>query len=116
MINQIKQFINKHFTFTVLIIFAVVIFSLYGKNLFFDWTYYDDDVLILDKQEYLSFSNIEKIFSDTVFGQGNDKFCRPILNLTFLIEKYVYGMLPFYKYIVTFVCSFFNICFFIATV
>ena len=95
MIIKIKQFINKHFTFTVFIIFAVVIFSLYGKSLFFDWTYYDDDVLILDKQQYLSFSNIEKIFTNTVFGQEKDKFCRPILNLTFLVEKYIYGINPY---------------------
>ena len=95
MLNEIKQFINKHFIFTTFIIFAVVIFSLYGKSLFFSWTYYDDDVLILDKQQYLSFSNIDKIFFNTVFSQETDKFCRPILNLTFLIEKYIYGTKPF---------------------
>ena len=86
---------DKHFIFTAFVIFAVVIFSLYGKSLFFSWTYYDDDVLILDKQQYLSFSNIDKIFFNTVFSQETDKFCRPILNLTFLIEKYIYGTKPF---------------------
>lgn len=95
MLNKIKLFINNHFTFSVFIIFVVVIFSLYGKSLFFSWTYYDDDVLILDKQQYLSFSNINKIFTNTVFGQGKDKFCRPVLNLTFLIEKYIYGINSF---------------------
>lgn len=75
-------------------VFAVVIFSLYGKSLFFNWTYYDDDVLILDKQDYFSFSNIKNIFFDTVFGQETDKFCRPVLNLTFLLEKYLYGINP----------------------
>lgn len=95
MIDKIKKIINNHFTLTAFIVFFVVIFSLYGKSLFFNWTYYDDDVLILDKQEYLSFSNIKRIFSNTIFGQGKDKFCRPVLNLTFLVEKYIYGIKPF---------------------
>ena len=95
MINKIKIIFNRHFNLMAFFIFAVVIFSLYGVSLSFDYTYYDDDVLILDKQEYLSFSNIKNIVSDTVFGTGKDKFCRPVLNLTFLCEKYLYGTKPF---------------------
>ncbi|MBR3628193.1 MAG: glycosyltransferase family 39 protein [Elusimicrobia bacterium] len=92
--SKFKNFITNHFNITAFLIFAVVVFSLYGKTLFFDWTYYDDDVLILDKQEYLSFSNIKNILFTTVFGQDGDKFCRPVLNLTFLFEKYFYGIKP----------------------
>lgn len=95
MLNKIKSFIINHFNVVVFFIFAVVAFSLYGKTLSFDWTYYDDDVLIIDRQEYLSFSNIKNILFTTVFGQGKDKFCRPVLNLTFLCEKYLYGIKPF---------------------
>ena len=35
------------------------------------------------------------IFTNNVFGQEKDKFCRPILNLTFLVEKYIYGINPY---------------------
>ena len=94
MYDKVKNFFNNRFNVAAFLIFAVVIFSLYGKSLFFDWTYYDDDVLILDKQDYLAFSNIKNIFKDTVFGQETDKFCRPLLNLTFLAEKYLYGINP----------------------
>lgn len=94
MMNKIKSFFSNNFTITAFILFAVIIFSLYGKTLSFDWTYFDDDVLILDKQDFFKFSNIDKIFTVTVFGQEKDKFCRPILNLTFLIEKYIYGTNP----------------------
>ncbi len=90
-----KNFITNHFNIVAFFIFAIVVFSLYGVSLSFDYTYYDDDVLILDKQEYLNFSNIKNIVSNTVFGKGKDKFCRPILNLTFLCEKYLYGTKPF---------------------
>lgn len=94
MINKIKNFFNNHFNLFVFLSLAVIIFSLYGKTLFFDWTYYDDDVLILDKQDYLKFSNIKNIFFDTVFGKEQDRFLRPGLNITFLVEKYLYGTNP----------------------
>ena len=89
-----KNFITNHFNLSVFLILAIVVFIVYGMSLSFDYTYYDDDVLILDKQEYLTFSNIKNIVSDTVFGKGKDKFCRPVLNLTFLCEKYLYGTNP----------------------
>ena len=93
--SKFKNFITNHFNISAFLVLAVIIFSLYGKSLSFDYTYYDDDVLILDKQDYLTFSNIKNIVSSTVFGKGKDKFCRPILNLTFLCEKYLYGIKPF---------------------
>ncbi|MBR3654099.1 MAG: tetratricopeptide repeat protein [Elusimicrobia bacterium] len=93
--SKIKNFITNHFNITAFILFAVLIFSLYGTSISFDFSYYDDDVLILARQDYLSFSNIKNIFSNTVFGEGMDKFCRPVLNLTFLCEKYLYGIKPF---------------------
>ena len=92
---KIKNFITNHFNIFAFLVFAVIVFFLYGRSLSFDYTYYDDDVLILDKQDYLSFSNIKNILSNTVFGSGKDKFCRPVLNLTFLCEKYLYGIKPF---------------------
>ncbi len=91
---KIKNFISNHFNIFALLMFAIVVFSLYGKTLFFDWTYLDDDVLILDKQDYLKFSNIKNIFSDTVFAQGQDKFCRPLLNISFTLDKAIYGIKP----------------------
>lgn len=91
MIKKIFQNINVKFFITL----VLVVFALYGKSLFFDFTYLDDDVLILDKQEYLSFSNIKNILTDTVFARGQDKFCRPLLNVSFLIEKYIYGIKPY---------------------
>ena len=76
--SKIKNFITNHFNITAFILFAVLIFSLYGTSISFDFSYYDDDVLILARQDYLSFSNIKNIFSNTVFGEGMDKFCRPV--------------------------------------
>ncbi|MDD2523884.1 MAG: glycosyltransferase family 39 protein [Endomicrobiaceae bacterium] len=90
MIKKIFQNINIKFLITL----TLIVFALYSKSLFFDFTYFDDDVLILDKQEYLKISNIKNILTDTVFARGQDKFCRPLLNISFLIEKYIYGVTP----------------------
>lgn len=90
MIKKLFQNINIKFLITL----TLIVFALYGKSLFFDFTYLDDDVLIIDKQEYLSFSNIKNILTDTVFAREHDKFCRPLLNISFLIEKYIYGINP----------------------
>ncbi len=91
---KIKNFIINHFNIFAFLMVTIVVFSLYGKTLFFDWTYLDDDVLILDKQDYLKFSNIKNIFSDTVFAQGQDKFCRPLLNISFTLDKALYDIKP----------------------
>ena len=107
--SQIKTFITNHFNVFVFLTLAVVIFSLYGRTLFFDFSYYDDDVLILERQEFLNFSNIGKIFSNTVFGEGRDQFCRPILNLTFLVEKYLYGTKPFGYHLINLLLHLFSV-------
>ena len=62
--SKIKTFITNHFNIFAFIMFTVIAFSLYGKTLSFDFSYYDDDVLILDRQDYLSFSNIKNIVSN----------------------------------------------------
>ena len=51
--------LKRHFDFETGAFDAI----LFGKTLFFDWTYLDDDVLILDKQDYLKFSNTLKALS-----------------------------------------------------
>ena len=105
MIKKIFQNINVKF----FIVLFFIVFSLYGKSLFFGFTYLDDDVLILDKQEYLSFSNIKNILTDTVFARGQDKFCRPLLNLSFLIEKYIYGVKPWGYHFTNIIIHFFAV-------
>lgn len=92
--SKIKNFITNRFNIFAFLIFAVVIFSLYGKSLFFDWQYLDDDILILDKQDYLTFSNIKNIFTDSFFNVPGDIGYRPLLNVSFLIDRTFYGTNP----------------------
>lgn len=91
---KLKNFITTHFNLFVFLIITITIFSLYGKSLFFNYVYFDDDILILNRHEYLSFSNIKNIFTDSVFGTATDTFIRPLLNISFLIDKYLYELNP----------------------
>jgi len=78
----------------IFFVLVVIIFAVYGKSIFFDFVYFDDDILILDKQNYLKISNIKNILSDPVFARENDKYYRPVLNLSFLIDNLVYKTNP----------------------
>ncbi len=90
-----NNLLEKNFNIKVFLILAVVVFALYGKTIFFNFVYFDDDVLILDKQNYLTVSNIKNILTDTVFGRENDKYYRPVLNLSFLADKLIYNINPY---------------------
>ena len=85
---------GRYLNIKILFVLAVIIFAVYGKSLFFDFVYFDDDILILDKQNYLKISNIKNILSDPVFARENDKYYRPVLNLSFLADSLVYKTNP----------------------
>ena len=69
-------------------------FLLYFKTLFYDLTYLDDNVWVLDYQWFLkNFSNSLQVFRrpDIVSGL----FYRPLLNLSFIISAQMSGSSPF---------------------
>lgn len=75
--------------------FLLIGAALYGRVVFFDFTYLDDNALIIDNHSYISdVSNIGKIFSSDVFLSTNRNFYRPILNLSFMIDTVVLGSSP----------------------
>lgn len=90
-----SNLLEKNFNIKVFLILAITVFSLYGKSILFNFVYFDDDVLILDKQNYLTISNIKNILTDPVFGRENDKYYRPVLNLSFVMDKLIYNINPF---------------------
>lgn len=92
---MLQNFFDKNLNIKVFFILAAVVFSLYGKTVFYNFVYFDDDVLILDKQNYLKAANIKNIVTDPVFARENDKYYRPVLNLSFLSDKIVYNVKPY---------------------
>lgn len=78
------------------IIFALG-FLLYGRTLFFDYTYFDDSTLILDHAATLQdIRNIPQVFATDAFFSGDKFYYRPLLNLSFMIDAQAAGTLPFF--------------------
>ncbi len=71
-------------------------FALYGQTLFFDYSYFDDQSLILENAPILSsFKNIDTVFTSDAFFSVNKYYYRPLLNFSFMVEMQVGGTLPF---------------------
>ncbi|MFA5886241.1 MAG: tetratricopeptide repeat protein [Patescibacteria group bacterium] len=78
----------------------VVGFLLYSRSLLFDFTYFDDSTLILDNFSFLQrFQNIGAIFATDVFLSNARFYYRPLLNLTFMLEAQIAGVLPFFYHL-----------------
>ena len=80
-----------------MIIFCIG-FIIYFQTLFFNFSYLDDNNLILDNAYFLShLSNIFKSFQIDVFHLFNHSafYYRPILTISFLIDYQILGISPF---------------------
>ncbi len=77
-------------------ILFVLGFALYGQTLFFSFSYFDDQSLILDNAPILSsFKNVGTVFTSDVFFSASKYYYRPLLNLSFMIDMKLGGVLPF---------------------
>lgn len=75
-------------------------FLLYSQTLFFGFTYYDDNELILNKATILQDAkNIGSIFSTDVFFSGDKFYYRPLLNMSFMVDAQFGGDLPFFYHL-----------------
>lgn len=86
---MVKFFKSNIFFFLLL---TIVVFVLYAKSINFDFTYHDDNSLILEKVDFLSdVKNISNIFTTSCYYLNDFKYYRPILNLSFLVETSMFG-------------------------
>lgn len=75
-------------------IIFVVGFLLYSQTLSFDFTYFDDQELIVEKAAILqNLNNIGSIFTSDAFFSGDKFYYRPLLNLSFMLDAQVGGIL-----------------------
>ncbi len=71
-------------------------FLLYGQTLFFDFTYFDDQVLVIENAPILSnVKNIGAVFTNDAFFSSAKYYYRPLLNLSLMLDMQVGGILPF---------------------
>lgn len=77
---------------------SIVGFILYARSLFFDFTYFDDNVLVLDNLPFLQdLRNILTAFTTEVFHilHGSAAYYRPLLTISFMPDAIIGGSEPF---------------------
>jgi len=95
-----NSFIEKIFSknWFPFVIIASLSFILYFQAFFFDFSYLDDNVLILDNQFFLNnLANIFQSFRVDVFHLFNNSayYYRPLLTISFLFDYQIGGASPF---------------------
>ncbi|MDR1195598.1 MAG: hypothetical protein LBL00_03875 [Endomicrobium sp.] len=99
--NYLRTLINKY-KFEIFSFFFIflLIFLTYRHCSNFNFIYYDDDTLILNRvSEIENDLSLKDIFLNPVFNGAGDKFYRPALILTFSIDTLICGGEPgFYHY------------------
>lgn len=88
-----KDFIKKK-NYLVIIIVGLI---LYSWTILFDFSYFDDNVLILDNYHIISNpSNLGKLFTEDVFFSDNNFYYRPLLNLSLMFDAQISGIYPWF--------------------
>ncbi|HOD12967.1 MAG TPA: tetratricopeptide repeat protein [Candidatus Omnitrophota bacterium] len=78
--------------------FFIIGFFVYGQTLFFGFSFFDDNVLVLDRVHQLRhISYLGNIFRDDVFHLAHHpgSYYRPLLMLSFMIDAFIAGTDPF---------------------
>lgn len=83
--KKIKSFYQTKPWSSYLILF-LLIFAVYGQSIFFDYSYFDDQQLILNNADILARANIEEIFLNDVFFDVNNFYYRPILTWSLVLD------------------------------
>jgi hypothetical protein len=75
---------------------AAVAIGLYAGTCGYDFTYLDDNNLILDQGQFLSrTSSFLAVFGRSYFGGASHSYYRPVVNLSFVIDAHWNGLRPF---------------------
>ncbi len=83
-------------------ILFLVPFILFFPSLFFNFSYFDDNVLILENLDFLTnLRNIFQVFKKEVFLslQKSAAYYRPILTLSFMFDAQISGASPFFYHL-----------------
>ena len=70
---------------------------LYVWTAFFDFSYFDDQALIVENSEIIGdVSNVGRLFVDDAFFSEQNFYYRPLLNLSLMLDMQVSGILPWF--------------------
>lgn len=89
--RKIKENMNWRTIWPYLLILILGL-ALYGRAVFFDFTYLDDNALIIENYPIISrVENIGKVFSDDVFFSPTKFYYRPLLNISLMVDAAIGG-------------------------
>jgi tetratricopeptide (TPR) repeat protein len=80
--------------------YLIIIFlglALYSAAAFFDFSYLDDNTLILDNYSTISrVSQVGNFFTNDVFFSDNDFYYRPLMSVSLFLDTLISGNLPWF--------------------
>jgi len=85
-----------------LVLIFLFAFFVHFRSLFFGFTYFDDNVLILDNLFFLkSLANLSRAFTTEVFHllHASAAYYRPILTISFMFDALISGESPFFYHL-----------------
>lgn len=79
-----------------IILLLIFVFVIYGQSIFYSFTYFDDNFLILNNQINLqSLTNIKSAFlEDSFLHKGVQQFYRPLQTVTYIIDTVISDSSP----------------------
>lgn len=95
--TKLSQFIAI-FTKNAVTWIVVIGIILYSKTILFDFSYFDDNALIIDNIAFLqNIGNLPKAFLQDVFSllYNSDAYYRPLFTISFMIDAIIAGTTPF---------------------
>lgn len=81
-------------TWQVFLFLLVLITLVYGRNMTFDYSYFDDDAIIIRNSEYISDGSHlpEALFRDAEFQQQSIELYRPLQNISYILDAQLFGV------------------------
>jgi protein O-mannosyl-transferase len=78
---------------TIVLLLTLMVLVVYGQTVFFGFTWFDDDAILLRNHQYISdLSNLpEAVVRDAEFTEKNIELYRPLQNITFMLDASVGG-------------------------
>ena len=107
-----KIFANSDWlnTYKPYLVFFILAFLLFGQTILFNYTNFDDNLLLDKKDFFNNAADIGTIFSSDAFFSINKVYFRPILNLTYMSDSIISGSQIFFYHFSNIILHFLAVC------
>lgn len=89
LISKIQSLLNEK-KWLAFLVFFIIIFAVYARSITFDYSFLDDQQLLIDNAQILERANFVEIFTNDVFFTKDSGFYyRPLLNYSFVFDRHL---------------------------